>query len=269
MLPWTQLAWHRPVVHLPSFIRSVKIPLGADRAGWKGGAIRQRWLEYRDQAPGGVYVDGDTALDPLDVLAMERAVASDPGAVWTMACRMWGATDDQLIPDIDIENATTKELEQMWWSNRENPGAVWLNDNTLMLYGRKAGEFAHRVIVNDKARWGRMDDDYIDMFGLGCTYLPNALVERVEQVNGWEIVSFPIDDIALSRFCWQEPRISARLVPGREVCHVHWDVDNVEQVKEAQEDASRREHDQTRQVSTGETARFTLFDPHERRGATG
>ena len=198
--------------------------------------MRDQWTGYRDKAPGGVFVDGDTALDPLDVLAMERAVASDPGAVWTMACRMWGATEDQIIPH--LAHLTDADRERMQWSNRENPGAVWIDRSTLMLYGRKAGELAHRVFVNDKARWGRLDDDHIDLFGLGCTYLPNALLERVEQLHGWDIVSFPVDDIALSRICWQKPRIAARLVPGRDVCHVHWDVDNIEQVRTQQEEAA-------------------------------
>jgi hypothetical protein len=224
-LPWFQLVWRHPAVHLPPCVRPFLVPR-TDRhpRGFKGAALLQFWLDTRDSHPGFVVVDGDTALDARAVVAVEAVALSEPGSVWTAACRLWGHPTDSIPPeglefepspdDLASGGGMARHLE-------DNPDWSWTGPRAITLWRRPSGVLAHRVYENGRARWGRPDDDRVDIFGFGCTYLPGALMEAVDRAGRWDELHFPVDDLVLSRIA-REAGIPARLVPGIEVVHVHW-----------------------------------------------
>lgn len=205
-------------VRLPGCITPRIIPVDRQHpTGWKGGLIRATWRENPD-APGAVFVDGDTALDPPVARAVDAAIASDPACVWTCACRMWGAARSDVVE----AHVRPEQVEAVKATMRWNPDDEWARPGVLRVKPRPAGCYAHRVIENGKARWGRLDDDRVDGFGLGCTYLPWRLCEAVERRGAWDRLVFPRDDLVLSMIAAEEG-VGARLVPGVEVMHLHWD----------------------------------------------
>lgn len=250
-LPWYQLVWGHPVVHLPDdAVRPLLIPVTDQHPhGFKGAALLQIWVNERETSPGFVVVDGDTALDPADMVKMEQAVASDPECIWTAACRIWG----QPV----LEQRTVRLTREMLiglseesWHLFDNPDWTRLGDE-IHFHGRPQGVYAHRVYEGGRSRWGRLDDDRVDLWGFGCTYLPNALLERVDRAGRWGEIEFPYDDLKLSHIAMWIPRIEARLVPWLEVKHMHFWRANVD--REAGTDADHREHLEARCVSAGET----------------
>lgn len=223
MIPWLQLVWGRPWVRLPDWLFSVRIP-GPPQydSGSKGAVIRTAWQRFQADSPGVVVLDGDVAVDACDVVAVESAIARDPGCVWAVACRMWrqAAPDEALrqVPDSDEWRAAVGECPDAEWLGPGPDGQA-----VARVRRRPTGAFSHRVLEAGRWRWGRLDDDDLAAFGLGCTYLPWALAARIEALDAWDRVVFPSDDLALSRAAALAPVIRARLVPGVEAKHLHWD----------------------------------------------
>lgn len=232
MVPWVQLCWGQAVCHLPPPIFPVLVPATAEHPrGWKGDAIRRVWALTRGAHPGAVYIDGDSAIEPPAVAAMERAIRSDPGSVWTAAVRIWIPSHPGT--DCDVSALTSEQLADLRDVVAMNPDARWTGEATYRAERRPRGVYAHRVWVPEEGRmrWGRPDDDRVELFGLGCTYLPNALCERVEAMGLWDAIEFPRDDRHLSMIAWGvAPRIPARLAPGCEVAHLHWDLGAVQEL---------------------------------------
>lgn len=243
MTPWVQLVWSQAVARLPRPVVPLLIPATSEHPrGWKGDAIRRSWMRYRDGAPGTVFVDGDMAPEPPAFGAMERAIRSDPEAIWTAACRIWMPSHSGM--DLSVSGESPDQQEQIRELVRMNPDAYWTSDTAYRCDPRPRGVLAHRVFGPDgKARWGDPSDDMIDLFGLGCTYLPNRLCERVEAMGLWGEIDFPSDDRTLSLIALQEPRIPARLAPGCVVPHLHWDEAALREFieKEADRDGSQCE----------------------------
>lgn len=72
-------------------------------------------------------------------------------------------------------------------------------------------------------QWGHLGDWRIDLWGFGLTYVPHALMERVEAMPGaWVRLVFPNADTELSKIALEEPRIQAYLVPDALPIHLHW-----------------------------------------------
>jgi len=214
-LPFYQLVWgERPVVQLRGCIRPLRIPAPPEHPqGWKGGCLRDIYRECRGWAPGAVVVDGDTAIDPRHVAAMADAVRAEPGSVWTVACRIWGLAGDARVT-LRLDGEVARDAPRL-------AGAPDGPDGRPVAE-RPPGVLAHRVLEGERTRWGRADDDRIDLFGLACTYLPVALLERVDRTDRWGELVFPVDDLVLSLVAREAPPVPARLVPGVEAVHVHW-----------------------------------------------
>jgi hypothetical protein len=235
--PWIQLVWRGPVVHLPpSVIRPVLIPCTSEHPrGWKGDVIRQGWLAHRDRHPGVVYVDGDSAIEPPAVMAMEAAIDRDPDCVWTAAVRTWGRP----IEPGEFRARSAEEAADLRLLTETAPDVEWLDDRSYRIGARRMGQFAHRVRCADgRYRWGRQDDDAIHFWGFGCTFVPNALCARVEELGLWGLLEHPRDDLQLVRISHLEPEIRARLVPHCTVAHMHWNETSLAELAiEAQEAA--------------------------------
>ena len=219
-LPFYQLVWgERPVVQLPDCIRPLRIPAPPEHPqGWKGGCLLDIYRECHDWAPGAVVIDGDTAIDPRHVVALADAVRAEPGSVWTVACRIWGLASDTRIT-LRLEEGVARDASRLTGAPDDPDGRS--------VAERPPGVLAHRVLVGERTRWGRADDSRVDLFGLGCTYLPMALLERVDRTDRWDELVFPVDDLVLSLIAREVPPIPVRLVPGVEAVHVHWTAHDV------------------------------------------
>jgi len=223
---WLQLVWRRPEVSLPPPIRPVLIPATTEHPrGWKGDVLRQAWQVYGGRYPGVVVLDGDVAIEPDSVLAMDLAIRSAPEDVWTAPVRAWASP----IRDHyawDLGDAPQVVRDAIAGIAALAPDALW-DGQRLTLRPRAVGSWVHRVREPGGIRWGRPDDKSVDLWGLGCTYLPNRLLERVDRIRAWDAVEYPIDDLVLSLVAQAQPPIPAHLVPECRVLHMHWTADTL------------------------------------------
>lgn len=64
--------------------------------GRKGLVLASAWRQLADpRADGALLLDGDVAVDIGDVAAMDQAIATDPGRVWTAPAKLWPTTSGQ------------------------------------------------------------------------------------------------------------------------------------------------------------------------------
>ena len=157
---WAQFIWKRhPAVHLPPQIHPLFInPAPGYPHGNKGQVMRAAWLRWRSVSPGIVFVDGDVAIDPWDIRAMNAAIRSDPDAVWTGWAWLWPANPLQEAP---------MASHRAWVGNH----AQWGAQNA---------------------------DGTIDYFSFNTTYIPNRLFAYVEESHQWRKLVFPWADTRLS-----------------------------------------------------------------------
>jgi hypothetical protein len=247
--PWIVTVWQVPRVWLPPEIQQLRIPYDAERtpAGDKGAVFRAAWLHWRGYSPGLVVMDSDIAIEPDGVATMERYIAQDEGCVWAAPYRLWegntvfppgvydGAPGDA---GDEIVNLVEPDAEEEWLAdNRDHPDRWFVRrpDGRLEMHtkGRPDGVWAHRVFEPDtqsqlpgrtlrRCRWGRLDDDRIDRFGFGCTYVPHAVWERIESLGLWPLIRTPHADTNTSRIACLEPAIPARLAREVRVMHLHY-----------------------------------------------
>ncbi len=228
-VPWCRLTWWTGCsVWSPDYIGETRIPAPPDaRNGRKGWALRTLWHLYRDNHPGFVVLDPDMAIEPTGVVEFEeRYIAQDPASVWVVPYRLW-------IPSHYRTTWSDVAPEQMADQRAQvahNPDGE-LVGNRLTLRPRPAGVWGHRVMEDGKMRWGRPDDTGpIDYWGFGCTYLPNRLMERMDELQAWDEAKYPLGDVKVNQVAMEEPRIVARLAPTVHVCHMHWNAESVEAV---------------------------------------
>lgn len=180
---WAQFVWQHPVVHLPAQIHPLKIvPTPGFPHGNKGAVLHYAWLRWRNVSPGIVFVDGDVAIDPWDIKAMNAAIRSNPDAIWTAPAWLWPA----------------------------NP----IKDAPMLSHRAWVKEDAQWGAVNA--------DGTIDYFSFNTTYIPNRLFARVEREKKWGALVFPWADTRLSQMATESPRIPAYVVKDCHPKHINW-----------------------------------------------
>jgi len=180
---WCQFIWQHPVVHYPADLIHPLVlkPLPGYPHGYKGGVMREAWLQYRRRSPGIVFIDGDVAVDPWGIRAMNRAVLERPTDVLTGQAWLWP-------PSLRHEDP---HLSHRTWRNGE---AAWGHTHP---------------------------DGQVDYITFNCTYIPNRLFERVDQQHDWHRLVFPWADTRLSEIAQQPPRIPMWYVPSVYVMHLN------------------------------------------------
>lgn len=181
---WCQWVWKHAVVHYPpSLITPIVLrPSLTYPHGNKGTAMRRVWLEYRDQYPGIVFIDGDAAIDPWDIRAMNRAVQRRPLDVITGHAWLWPSSlaSGQPVPG----HRTWRDNDAVWGATHP--------------------------------------DGQVDFFTFNCTYIPNRLFARVESLRQWDRLVFPWADTRLSEIAQQSPRIPMWYEASVQVKHLNY-----------------------------------------------
>lgn len=180
---WYVFIWRHPVVHYPdSLIHPIVLkPLPGYPHGNKGAAMRQVWVQSRAHHPGIVFLDGDVAVDPWDLRAMNRAVLQHPRDVVAGHAWLWPAS---------LKTGNPVPSHRSW----QGKDAVWGATHA---------------------------DGQIDYFSFNCTYIPNRLFERVEQEKKWGSLVFPWADTRLSEIAQQHPRIPMYYEPQVKAKHLN------------------------------------------------
>ena len=162
---WTQFVWKRhPAVHLPPQIQPLYIdPQPGYPHGHKGRVMRQAWRRYQTQSPGLVFVDGDVAIDPWDIRAMNTAIRQRSEAVHTGWAWLW---------PVDPVHESPMASHRSWHHGEAMWGATH-------------------------------PDGRVDYFSFNCTYVPNGLFAYVEQTQQWDRLVFPWADTRLSEMAQQ------------------------------------------------------------------
>lgn len=184
-LPWVQVTWHAAVpVPCPSGVRRVVLTPTPDAPrGRYGAALQDAWADTPAEAVGLVVWEADVAIDPLIVRDLAQAVARQPRTVWAVPYRLWP-------------------------SSTGRPTAIWAH--------RVDDGAGHPVAVDATVPCPRR----CAAVGLGCTYLPGPLLNRLARDGVLAAGTYPLLDSTVSAYAHQRqwPMRTTR----REAIHLHW-----------------------------------------------
>lgn len=138
-----------------------------------GAALAFALERYPD---GFVSVEWDIAYDGCDLLAMEAAIAADPGRVQQAPYLIWPQASWRDTLGYERSDVVSEQQPPVLWAGRiDEPGGFRLPEE-----GRDAATSA---------------------FSLGCTYLPGDVLRAADAAGVLRALTFPMADTELSTWC--------------------------------------------------------------------
>lgn len=181
ILPWVHLVWHTAAVVPLPLPRVVITPTPSAPQGRYGAALRAAWIATPADAVGLVVVEQDLAIDPAIIVELRAAVTRQPRTIWAVPYRLWPTSTGRSIAI---------------WAHRADDGSP---GGTTVSADQPCPRRCAAV-------------------GLGCTYLPGPLLNRLaDRLETW---TYPMLDTDLS--AWARGHHWPMRTTRREALHLHW-----------------------------------------------